>query len=835
MLRALALGLIGSLLRSAGAIADRCTLNATIQGIWPAATDVDSNNAWPYNEQPKSLSCWPKDTSGAPLAKCPYGNPKGAVHVLKAMDHEIVIALKRVDFFPTGPNDTNATSSKEACQKICYDDIYCQYWQHRKDGCFREDKTHPVPYPLTKADVDVTGIDPSEVGEYILHYCEDKFPLVPTHVVPNEARSEGCDGAASFFMSLTSWDVGIGSNVTKGETIGKAYSHNCLKNKNVTIKAPCNGTVIYKTVFPGETFLPEDSALWIAPDEYVAPPKLPAWLTGQKGGITEKPSESTKPPAITGTPAPTKAAGEGGGSSTTGGEGGSGSTTTKEGGGGGEGGAKKTTTEEKTTSKSTTKKTTTTTTTEAEEGEHKGGAGGGGGEEAKSSTTTKETKPPTTTTTTTTTTKKTKPTTTTTTTTTTESPDQLLKELGDDAYVIKLEEDDLPEEAKKDPSAHFVLDSFMVESGDVQSIGDPIGKIHVEGAKGVINITEAKSKLNKDTERRLSLRSSRALEEIPEDEEITLHCESDAEVVWVWPAKKGSVVPLGKPLVIMRKKKEIPIWWWLLLFLALLLCCLLCCFYFYREDEEQPANTQQQQEERKPLVAAAAPTPRQDPIPAGPPPPPPEPAAPPPAAAAAAAPVVAAAAAATAVAAAAPEPEKPKTRIDFEDEKKNVHSFNFEHHPIGIVFTRKAPIKVDDFFKCNSLAKKMGVQKGWAIVRIQNHNVLKDHDFQHVDKLLIESLKPLPTNPLEIEFLTPTQEQRIVKLAKHPLGFEFSKHAPFKVTKLTQNSNEAVGQGLEMGWQIKRVAEHEVTTNTGHKELNEWLMEGLKHLPHGQQ
>jgi len=423
--------------------------------------------------------------------------------------------------------------------------------------------------------------------------------------------------------------------------------------------------------------------------------------------------------------------------------------------------------------------------------------------------------------TTTTTTKKTKPTTTTTTTTTTESPEQIIADLGDDAYVIKLDKDDLPENAKSDPSAHFVLDRFLCENGDSKHIGDDVGLIHVEGAHGIIDIAKAKKKLQG---RRL--RWNRKLKETPAGDEITLHSEQDADVIWIFPGKSGALVPLGKPLVIMRKRKDIPIWWWLLLFLALLLCCLLCCFFFYRDDEDNTNNNKEPatQEEKRPIVAAVAPTPRQDPVPAGPPPPPPATAAPPPVVAAAAAPV----------AAPAPVVEVPKTRIDFEDEKKVVHSFNFEYHPIGIVFTRKAPIKVDDFFKCNSLAKKMGVQKGWAIVRIHNHNVLKDHDFQHVDKLLIESLKPLPTNPLEIEFLTPTQEQKIVKLVKHPLGFEFSKHAPFKVTKMTQTNNEAVGQGLEVGWQIKRVAEHEVTTNTGHKELNEWLMEGLKHLPHGQ-
>mmetsp|Transcript_2471 Transcript_2471/g.5359 ORF Transcript_2471/g.5359 Transcript_2471/m.5359 type:complete len:1110 (-) Transcript_2471:116-3445(-) len=396
--------------------------------------------------------------------------------------------------------------------------------------------------------------------------------------------------------------------------------------------------------------------------------------------------------------------------------------------------------------------------------------------------------------------------------------------------VVNLSKVDLPKGVSNaSGGVQFVFDDMngtdgtVTEKGDSVDKNDTMGHFHIEMGRRLHSTMIELDEATSATVRRLAA------------DELAIQSPSTGEILWIYGGKPGDLIPPGLTLAIIRRKQETPIWVWLLLLLLLLLLCLLCCFFCLKEDEDKQEKASE--DEKKPLTSSTDPTntaPRPPPAAAAPAaaaaaassnaaaPPPPPPPPPPPARSSSQPPSN------------APAPvDKKEIRIDFEDATKKIHTFKFEYHPIGIVFTRRAPIKVDDFFKCNSLGKKMGVQKGWSIVRIQNHNVLKDHDFTHVDSLLMANLKTLPTHPLEIEMLTPAQEQRTILLKKHPLSFEYSKHAPFKVSKIIGDGGEAAAQGVQVGWQIKRVAEHEVTTNTGHKELNEWLMEALKHLPHG--
>mmetsp|Transcript_111789 Transcript_111789/g.205119 ORF Transcript_111789/g.205119 Transcript_111789/m.205119 type:complete len:119 (-) Transcript_111789:122-478(-) len=84
-----------------------------------------------------------------------------------------------------------------------------------------------------------------------------------------------------------------------------------------------------------------------------------------------------------------------------------------------------------------------------------------------------------------------------------------------------------------------------------------------------------------------------------------------------------------------------------------------------------------------------------------------------------------------------------KVRIDFKSLNGQVKSFEFGEKPLGIMFTKQAPIKIE-MFRHNSLAQQMGVQMGWEIVRIGDDDVRADYDFKHVDQMLEGYLQHLP-------------------------------------------------------------------------------------------
>jgi len=82
-------------------------------------------------------------------------------------------------------------------------------------------------------------------------------------------------------------------------------------------------------------------------------------------------------------------------------------------------------------------------------------------------------------------------------------------------------------------------------------------------------------------------------------------------------------------------------------------------------------------------------------------------------------------------------------RLDFEDPKTNKSStFYFQHKPIGIEFTNKAPITVKKVYE-NSPAASFKVQKQWVITRIGSQVKAQELDFAVLMRLLKEGVQPL--------------------------------------------------------------------------------------------
>lgn len=115
-------------LQGEGAPAVRCRSDHALNGF-PGLTEEDSEKAWPFHKQPKSLSCWPRDGTGAfqkcklsaviedtgPLADRPATNWPGLCWGLGKK------------------NDVPASS----CDSNCQDNPECPGYQITSDKCYQ--------------------------------------------------------------------------------------------------------------------------------------------------------------------------------------------------------------------------------------------------------------------------------------------------------------------------------------------------------------------------------------------------------------------------------------------------------------------------------------------------------------------------------------------------------------------------------------------------------------------------------------------------------------------------------------------------------------------------
>jgi len=168
-------------------------------------------------------------------------------------------------------------------------------------------------------------------------------------------------------------------------------------------------------------------------------------------------------------------------------------------------------------------------------------------------------------------------------------------------------------------------------------------------------------------------------------------------------------------------------------------------------------------------------------------------------------------------------------RLDFLDGSGSEKSFMFEHQPLGIVFTKHSPIRVERF-EFNSYAKDKGVQLGWSLVRVANQQVTSEHSLPDVDRMLQSHMKNLAYWPLRVDFDTGNGLIKAFHFVKQPLGVEITRHAPFKIT-LFKPDSYAKTCGVELGWVIVRIGDAVVNQRTNFNVLSAYFENGLSHLP----
>lgn len=166
----------------------------------------------------------------------------------------------------------------------------------------------------------------------------------------------------------------------------------------------------------------------------------------------------------------------------------------------------------------------------------------------------------------------------------------------------------------------------------------------------------------------------------------------------------------------------------------------------------------------------------------------------------------------------------PGVPLDFDGK-----TYQIEYRPLGISFHQKAPITIDEFV-VNSYAKYKGLKEGMRLTKIRDYDVHGGQQYKDVHHHLLAALEPLPVWPLRVDFKTETGMVRHFKFQEKPLGIQFNRSAPIKVDRVKQSSL-AQEKGVQVGWQIVKIADEDVSYNHDYEHVNHLLGEGMRHLP----
>jgi len=79
--------------------------------------------------------------------------------------------------------------------------------------------------------------------------------------------------------------------------------------------------------------------------------------------------------------------------------------------------------------------------------------------------------------------------------------------------------------------------------------------------------------------------------------------------------------------------------------------------------------------------------------------------------------------------------------IEFKTNTGELKTISFKKQPLGMVFSKHAPIKIDSF-KADSYGKSMGVELGWTMTKLGGEDV-GDLSFKEVDNKLKDGLSRL--------------------------------------------------------------------------------------------
>merc|ERR1712050_386992 len=130
----------------------------------------------------------------------------------------------------------------------------------------------------------------------------------------------------------------------------------------------------------------------------------------------------------------------------------------------------------------------------------------------------------------------------------------------------------------------------------------------------------------------------------------------------------------------------------------------------------------------------------------------------------------------------------------------------------------------------NSYAKERGVQVGWSITRIADQEVAAAMGHDQVDRRILDRSANLAVWPLRMDFDSGGGEIKTFFFEKQPLGMELLNKLPIKVDTFKPDSY-AKSCGVEIGWLITRVGDHDVTHETKFEQVIEYLVEGVCELP----
>jgi len=167
----------------------------------------------------------------------------------------------------------------------------------------------------------------------------------------------------------------------------------------------------------------------------------------------------------------------------------------------------------------------------------------------------------------------------------------------------------------------------------------------------------------------------------------------------------------------------------------------------------------------------------------------------------------------------------PGVRFDFDDTKGMCHTYYFDMHPLGIIYSKTAPIIVEDF-KFNAYAKHKGVQIGWIVKRVHDTEVRDSHDLEEVKKRVKDYLREYPCWPLRLEF---KESEQPFFMRNRPIGLEFAKgDLPIRIKQVYPNSN-AMEAGIEVGWEITKIGEDDVE-NADYNKVMHKFRDGVDQL-----
>lgn len=160
---------------------------------------------------------------------------------------------------------------------------------------------------------------------------------------------------------------------------------------------------------------------------------------------------------------------------------------------------------------------------------------------------------------------------------------------------------------------------------------------------------------------------------------------------------------------------------------------------------------------------------------------------------------------------------------------KDKKTLTFKEAPLGLTFTKKLPLEI---LSVNDSAKKMGVEVGWTILRINDQAIecsgMTYNECFQLLKTQAEKL-PLPDKAVKICFQSPN-ENVVAIFTKKPIGLMVegsgAPESPLKV-QMVQLGGEAARKSVKPGWKVLSVDGYDLTNNEDALKVFKKVLSGL--------